>query len=538
MNAKSRRTALALTSFFVSVAIAIPVVSSRLESDGGTVEIVDKTEEAHRLLTDAAARERDARADPADDTEESAGWVTRHLPEEDAPTFFPSIDRPGWDYDPQAYFVRAPSQRMSRRWAEHSDGSFEIRINDYGMREDEDIALEQPPARIIVLGDSHVSGVVPNCESMPNVLEARLAQDFGAGVVDVLNAGCGAYNVYNYVGSLDRLAHLRPDVVIVVLYGGNDFYSTAKLQRYFERRGPWSGTRIPTGQRRDAWDESSQIRAQESNQLRYFHDNPEDVEVAVATTRDAIEYMRMRCEEISSTLVVAYLPPAMAAQPTLYSTEIELTRVALGPEASDVQLSDRIADDVLAYAAAQGVPVVDLRPRFRADPRPMFWFKDYHINTDAHAVAAEELLPLARALVGARIGSPSGRSNIKLDLARDAEVPWAPSDAAVAFREFQGVSVVLFPRSEDGADVTAEVDVGRVRTAVVTAMSDGPFTLRVDVGRQRSSPVTSSATNRQWAAVRCPIPRGPERGHEAIEIRIRVESNSAPVAVSSVTLEP
>ena len=78
--------------------------------------------------------------------------------------------------------------------------------------------------RVVVLGDSHTDGYVDNAESFATVLEARLRERLGpSDVVEVLNAGVVGYSpAQEYLWYAVRGVALAPDVVVLVLYAGND----------------------------------------------------------------------------------------------------------------------------------------------------------------------------------------------------------------------------------------------------------------------------------------------------------------------------
>jgi hypothetical protein len=98
--------------------------------------------------------------------------------------------------------------------------------------------LQQPALRILVTGDSHTDGVCNNSESFTNLLEAELSAAHPGEAIEALNAGKGAYSFYNYLGVLERLLPLRPDVFVVAVYGGNDFVESLALRHTFEHGAP------------------------------------------------------------------------------------------------------------------------------------------------------------------------------------------------------------------------------------------------------------------------------------------------------------
>ncbi|MEZ6013829.1 MAG: SGNH/GDSL hydrolase family protein [Planctomycetota bacterium] len=399
MSPTRQRTLAILLSLGVSLPIAAKVILDRVhESDGDTTRLVDTRDAMHALL--------EAGAEPGTKTGEplgpsAAGAIHRMGPlaPEVAEIFFPAV-KPGpakaqrFIYDPVAYMVLAPNWHANRRWAEHANGEFEIRQNARGILKDVEVLSTPPDVRILVTGDSHISGVVPNCESAANVLEGLVAEQLGARSVESLNAGVGGYNVYNYLGTLRHFKDLRPDVFIVVIYGGNDFLDTSRLHRHFAGRGPFKIGNIPAAKIKAMQQALPRLGAQELNQIAYFVNNPKDEAITAETCIALIDDMQRESAALGARLIVAYLPPPLAGQPACFKEELAETVWTLGIEPEQVASSDRIADAILSATQGRGIPTLDLRPSFRATAEPLYWYEDYHINTLGHRRVAELLAPL------------------------------------------------------------------------------------------------------------------------------------------------
>jgi len=109
---------------------------------------------------------------------------------------------------------------------EHPDGHFLYRGNNLGFREDHDTRIEKSDSiRIVVLGDSHTDGVCWNRESYANRLEHHLNEQRDGRSYEVINAGTGKYSPFQYLRAYQyRIKPLRPDIVVIGLYVGNDFF--------------------------------------------------------------------------------------------------------------------------------------------------------------------------------------------------------------------------------------------------------------------------------------------------------------------------
>jgi len=125
-------------------------------------------------------------------------------------------------------YEHAPSVDVTVRVAAHASGAFRFHTNCLGLRRDAETALAKPTGtrRVLVLGDSHTDGYVDNGESFSTLLEARLASRADAGsrsAIEVLNAGVVGYSpAQEYLWYAAHGAALAPDVVVLVLYVGND----------------------------------------------------------------------------------------------------------------------------------------------------------------------------------------------------------------------------------------------------------------------------------------------------------------------------
>jgi hypothetical protein len=286
--------------------------------------------------------------------------------------------------------------KMLLRFGEHPRLRWRIVTNAAGFLADDEL-LDAPDLRVLVTGDSHVDGMVPNEENLTQVLARGLRAARPGLAVEVLNAGVGTYNLYCYLVAVEARLVLEPDVVIVVVYGGNDFAGSMSLYRYFNCLDmPTRSLYVPHQVQR-ALPEGSVPRGvvpQELGQAAYFLNNPGDLELALELALDVARELELVCRAAGAKLVLAYLPPPLSGQPHWYGA-------ALGPLVRDLGLpddalgvSDRLADRWLAALAAEGIAALDLRPAFRAAPEPLYWWTDQHIATDGHRIVGEVLLPL------------------------------------------------------------------------------------------------------------------------------------------------
>ncbi|WP_419191263.1 alginate O-acetyltransferase AlgX-related protein [Saltatorellus ferox] len=324
--------------------------------------------------------------------------------------FYPGVEDSRYRADDLCYVTYRPSQGWRRPFEEHPDGKITIKVNGAGLREPEEVREGHPVARLLVTGDSHLSGVVPHDENLVHLIETLIEADEPGRDIESLNAGIGGYNVYNYLGVLEHFAYLQPEVFLVVVYGGNDFYDTVRLERYFAGRGRFRTSSLPNGERLDAWKRSGTVRGQETNQTRYLIDNPEDASIAATTSAAILAEIAERCELRGIVPLFAYLPPALAVQADRFPDEMKATTVALGVTEEDVCVSDAIADEMIECLTASGLGVIDLREAFRASEDLLYWKSDFHINTAGHRLAAEVLAPHVEAALAK---APADRSHVQ-----------------------------------------------------------------------------------------------------------------------------
>ena len=245
---------------------------------------------------DGAAARGDGAVPSADGLPPLVHW--QPLDEKALHAFFPGVLGTHYRADDWTYMAYRPDRSFRRRFKEHPDGSIQIEVNSLGLREPDEVQPVKPDLRILVTGDSHVSGVVPHDENLVHLLGEALGAATPGRSVEALNAGLGGFNVYNYLGVLERFADLKPDVFVVIVYGGNDFYDTARLERYFSGRGKFARGSIPAGERADAWNGAGAVRSQEAIQTCYMLDNPEDVSI----TAQPIIFMRLHLQHARITL--------------------------------------------------------------------------------------------------------------------------------------------------------------------------------------------------------------------------------------------
>jgi len=393
MDDVSPRQRLLVLALAVIAAGAAVWAMLRFRETGSTSVVVNNTRELRALLDRRAGEPWPDDVPRPEPSADPPPLLREPMGEETASVFFPRPQQVGDVFHTALFYRMVANQDRPWPFDEYPGGVIELRTNHLGMREDEDVRADEPDLRILVVGDSQTAGVVPNRESYTNVLEARLAAARPDRGVEALNAAVGGSNPYSYLGMLEVYAELEPDLVLVAVFGGNDFSPMMPLQRYFHRR-PAHAVRPYTEKRLDdARKETGSAVPHEMGQVVYFLNNPEDVVVCKDTLAALSLEMERVCRESGARLGCLYIPTAFTAQARFVEDQLDHALERLGLDADQLRLSDEIADAWIAFLAERGIPCLDLRPAFRAAEELWFWRSDLHLNTVGHREIAERLEP-------------------------------------------------------------------------------------------------------------------------------------------------
>ncbi len=353
---------------------------------GGSVRFVDTRAEIDALLSQGAAG--GAPGYPRAD----GGLRRRPLMESEVQAFFPVLKAPSpFVYDEVAYMTLRPGVTMNRKWAEHPDGEYGRVVNAQGFSRETPIAEESPALRVLVVGDSHLQGVVSTRENLCAVMEAELASTRPGKIVEVLNAGQGGTSFYNYLAVTERYLGLAPDVVVCVAYMGNDFGGAVELRRLFESIRVEHRS-AASDQRTKALRESNLPGlAQSLHQSLSLMDNPEIEKIGVDAGCEVMAELALICEAASVEFVCVRLPSAFVAQPTRYKSMMDDGRATMNLGEAPFEIEPRISQEWMERLGTRGVEVVDLAPEFAATDRDLYWRRDLHLSVEGHRVTGEIL---------------------------------------------------------------------------------------------------------------------------------------------------
>ena len=299
---------------------------------------------------------------------------------------------------------------------EHPRRRIRLETNSLGLRGRAEVAAIHPDLRVLVTGDSHADGVCDPEECFAHLIGQTLSAERPAWTFDSLNAAVGGYSFYHYLGALERLLPTAPDVLVVCVYGGNDFVEPLLLRAAFEHlRSPASHSTF-RAQLDAALEASSGAVLQGLSHEKYLleHPNeiPECIDMAAAVSREILEY----AEAKGVRVLFAYLPPVHDVQWARYEGQLRAICEKLEMSVPDRSASGLLADRWMDELRRYGGSVLDLRSKFREADYDLYWRSDLHINLAAHRLIAQELTPF----ILAQAPSVSRNAGKTLVLERDS----------------------------------------------------------------------------------------------------------------------
>jgi lysophospholipase L1-like esterase len=353
--------------------------------------------------------------------------------------------------DPYAGSVHVPSTTIVFPFPEHPAKRIVFRTNNLGLRRDADTTTRKPPGttRVVILGDSHTEGVVPNDESYATRLEKALVAG-GPRPVEVLNAGVGGYHPLLELQWLRSYGlRLAPDLVILALYTGNDlaelmttshheFCGTRRacgivpdgerpaiarvqtptmlgrarawiarrsalygLLKAVSRRPPivgWlsRGGVIGSPTLKGAAHACRDCLWQDLAQAHVARTNATAIEPAFEATSAILSDIADETRRNGAGLVFLVLPSRRQVEPEEDEARVAAARRILDLSAEEAAFSDRVHRAFVTSGRRLGIPTADALPALRsayvARRRPLYWHTDWHLNSEGHAVVADFLM--------------------------------------------------------------------------------------------------------------------------------------------------
>lgn len=276
----------------------------------------------------------------------------------------------------------------------HRDGNAFLRATE--------LPKDSPLPKVLVLGDSHVDGVVSTADNFTSLLES--ASSTTSQPYLVLNAGCGLYSLWQHVlRARALLAPFRPRVVVITVFLGNDFLDLEDAIRPHlddalrelpaEPRGPTETTSARMAELAIP-DPNGQLFWQGLNQALYLEQHPERLPVLVRKCEHAVDTMERAAREHGAQVVWALLPSFDLVLPD--------HTMSLGPVAKrlcEKGTQRAMRDAFVAVLNGRGLRIVDFEPAFRVDRSPALYAKDFHVYRKGHRLMADALRPVLAELL-------------------------------------------------------------------------------------------------------------------------------------------
>lgn len=313
-----------------------------------------------------------------------------HIDRDTADRLFPAIANAPERYvfDPHAVFLPRPGFRMVQAFPEHPDREFVVSYNNLGFRESNptEIAKAADTVRVLVAGDSHVEAVVAADETYPNVLDRRI------GGLECLNCGVGGTGPHEYLGVLRRFtsdeSDLDLDAFIATVYLGNDFVDALRTRAFFEKRPTQPTTPEQDERLKSAAAQYPGVLSQTLFQAWSFAHRDGDAEYAVDAARHYLLAMRDLCRARDIAFMVVLLPAKDDVDARVGPRyEDCLSRLQLDERQASVHLE--LGLRLREALRAEGVRVIDPLEAMRAEPEPLYWDSDHHLNVHGHAFLAD-----------------------------------------------------------------------------------------------------------------------------------------------------
>ncbi len=327
------------------------------------------------------------------------GGVEAALRLADRPTFEP-LDNSGRHVaDPDVGHVYKPNHEQVLQSREYRSL---WTSNAQGVRAERDFGPKPAGvARVVCVGDSFTAcDQVDYAQSWPGVLERCLGEEFGAGRVEVVNAGFPGFGTVNEARWIAKFgAAFEPDVVLVAMTP-NDLLENQFPLQYSARDGAMvaggsTEADLERHERRAAWWRLA-AAVERSFLADRLQRSPAFKRLLGRRPYNHLEaYLIERNEKATRLYELAerYLLEARANATALGASFAVLVipynhqLTPLGPGLDPA----RFGDHWRAFGAAQGFPVVDARGKFLAHPAPqtLHWKEDSHCTAEGYALVAQ-----------------------------------------------------------------------------------------------------------------------------------------------------
>ena len=315
--------------------------------------------------------------------------------------------------DPAARFRNLPGARI-----EHDTPEFQVlyTINNQGLRAGADTgALSPGRLRLLCVGDSFTFGWgVQEQQAFPLLLNNNKGAD--SRPVESLNAGVAGYGTNDEVAWLHKFGwSLQPKIVLLGFFAGNDVVDVMRRMNKAPVETPADQAVI------DAVDKAKEREHTRSGMetwllgnshayvflnkffgrflasrdarkpdvfdtaYNYLRSKPPELSTGWKKTTELLSEIEWKAREHNARLVVVVIPAAEQVEERFWS-DIERP---LGLTDADLN-RDLPQQEMAAWGARAGIPIIDLLPDFRAaHGQRLYYNGDPHWTPAGHALAAQ-----------------------------------------------------------------------------------------------------------------------------------------------------
>jgi len=279
-----------------------------------------------------------------------------------------------------------------------------IETNSQGLRDREYPAEKSAGvvSRILVLGDSMTFAEGAEAEeTYPKVLERALADRYGAGRYEVINAGIRGYGTDQELVLFERLVPIyHPDIVLLAFFAGNDFDDNVYGSLFAVEgdrlvRLPLSDESSPKYRyyRHQSFIQTFpgyRILIEHSHLMNFVRRwwAAKEFSRLFATAEKPDPVWEERAWRLTRSILVAWVERARGRgiRPLIVMIP-SWNQIYVGRD----EKVDPRTERVIALARARGVPVIDSRQALRAGTQargPVFHPRDRHLTPYGHRLVA------------------------------------------------------------------------------------------------------------------------------------------------------
>ena len=260
-----------------------------------------------------------------------------------------------------------------------------FRYNELGFRDEGVSEKVSGTTRVLLLGDSFLESLEVEYEQIFHELFETNLNANGTDRYDVVNVSSQGYSTAQELLALRKYRDIvRPDVVMLVIYTGNDFADNLRSDfAYLDDEGNLQFVKPESSTLTDL-DYSFRRWIYEQSHLVFYLKNTYE---SLTNQRVAANGKAARSATREEMNVLMYRLIAETQKET--ESIGSLFGVVLITSREELKDQDLRRTDVVAEAcAALAVPVLDLRSVLRTEH---FFLNDGHFNPDGHSLTAEKL---------------------------------------------------------------------------------------------------------------------------------------------------